>query len=70
VTVLPRLGSLAIDHLRDEIAEVGSPEARERLVMAFMTRHSLPLSEGDLRTFLVRAEADQAYRSSGRRISR
>jgi len=61
VTVLPRLGSPAIDQLRDEIVEAGSPEACERLVMAFMTRHSLPVSEGDLRTFVVRAEADQAY---------
>src|SRR5207249_7369808 len=26
-----------------------------------MTRHSLPVSEGDLRTFVVRADADHAY---------
>jgi hypothetical protein len=61
VTVLPRLASPAIDQLRVELGEADGADVRERLLTAFMTRHSLLVSEGDLRTFVVRADADQAY---------
>jgi enterochelin esterase-like enzyme len=52
---------LAIDRLRSEVAALDEPLQRDAAVASFFENHALPLVEGNLCTFAVRAAGDSVY---------
>ena len=58
-------GVLAIDQLSSTVAALSEPWQRDTAVDAFFAKHSLPLVEGSLATFVVRTHADAVYLRHG-----
>jgi len=54
-------GVLAIDQLSSAVAALSEPWQRGAAVDDFFAKHSLPLVEGQLATFVVRTDADAVY---------
>jgi enterochelin esterase-like enzyme len=52
---------LAIDQLRSEVAALEEPQQRDAVVASFFEGYALPVVEGNLCTFAVRASADSVY---------
>jgi enterochelin esterase family protein len=52
---------LAIDRLRSEVAALDEPLQRDAAVASFFENHALPVVEGNLCTFAVRAAGDSVY---------